>query len=60
MEDWDAIVMCYLPGTEAKAIVNVLTGETGFSGKLAMPWYDSIQQIENGGYLFPVGYGLTY
>jgi len=60
MEDWDAIVMCYLPGTEAKAIASVLTGEAGFSGKLAMPWYDSIQQIDNGGYLFPVGYGLTY
>jgi beta-glucosidase len=60
MEDWDAIVMCYLPGTEAKAIASVLTGEAGFSGKLAMPWYDSIQQIDNGGYFFPVGYGLTY
>lgn len=60
MADWDAIVMCYLPGTEAKAIAHVLTGEAGFSGKLAMPWYATAEQIGTAKNMFPVGFGLTY
>lgn len=62
MEDWDSIVMCYLPGTEGEGIASVLTGETPFTGKLSMPYYSSTEDIGRGeeGYLFPLGFGLTY
>lgn len=62
MEDWDSIVMCYLPGTEGEGIASVLTGETPFTGKLSMPYYSSTEDIGRGeeGHLFPLGFGLTY
>lgn len=56
----DAVVMCYLPGTEAKAIANVLSGKVNFSGKLPMPWYSSVDEIGTDRYMFPLGYGLSY
>jgi beta-glucosidase len=58
--DWDAVVMCYLPGSEAKAIANVLVGDAPFSGTLPMPWYASTDQIGTDESMFPLGYGLTY
>ena len=60
LPDWDAAVMCYLPGTEGDGIASVLTGETDFTGKLPSPWYESIEQIGTDKNLFPVGYGLSY
>jgi len=59
-DDWDAVVMCYLPGSEAGAIANVLTGKVPFTGTLPMPWYKSVDDIGTGNYKFDVGYGLTY
>jgi beta-glucosidase len=60
--DWDAVVMCYLPGSEGEGVASVLTGETKFSGKLPMPWYKDVNQIGTGtsDLLFAEGYGLTY
>jgi beta-glucosidase len=52
--------MCYLPGSEAKAIANVLVGDAPFSGTLPMPWYASTDQIGTDESMFPLGYGLTY
>jgi beta-glucosidase len=62
MDQWDSIVMCYLPGTEGDGIASVLCGETPFAGKLAMPYYKSVDDIgrEAADLLFDVGYGLTY
>lgn len=57
---WDAVVMCYLPGSEAKVIANVLSGKADFSGKLPMPWYSSVDEIGTDKCLFPLGYGLSY
>lgn len=57
---WDAVVMCYLPGTEAKAIANVLCGKVNFTGKLPMPWYSSVDEIGTEKCMFPLGYGLSY
>ena len=54
LENWDAVVMCYLPGTEGKGVANVLMGEAPFHGKLPMPWYESVDQIGSEEYLFPV------
>ncbi|SDN64741.1 glycoside hydrolase family 3 protein [Acetanaerobacterium elongatum] len=62
MADWDATVACYLPGTEGDGIASVLVGETPFTGKLAMPWYQSVGDIgsKDKKPMFELGYGLTY
>ena len=57
-DDWDAAVMCYLPGTEGQGVANVLMGKAAFQGKLPMPWYESTDQIGTEDCMFPVGYGL--
>ena len=61
IDDWDSVVMAYLPGTEGQGVANVLLGEAEFTGKLAMPWYKSVEDIEKEEpeLLFDVGYGLT-
>lgn len=60
--DWDAAVMSYLPGTEGGGMVSPLVGAAKFTGKLAMPWYKSEDDIgKDGAQLqFELGYGLTY
>lgn len=60
INDWDAVVMSYLPGTEGSGIVSVLTGETKFTGKLSMPWYKSTSDINsvNPDLQFDLGYGI--
>lgn len=58
--DWDAVVMCGLFGSEAKGVVRVLTGESNFTGRLAMPWYRSIEDVEAKKPWLEIGYGLTY
>ncbi len=58
--DWDAAVMCYLPGSEAQGIAHMLAGESDFKGKLPMPWYASVDQIKTEDCMFKLGYGLTY
>lgn len=62
IDDWDAVVMCYLPGSEGDGIASVLSGEVPFTGKLPMPYYKSVNDIgkENPQLLFDVGYGLGY
>jgi len=62
IDDWNAAVMCYLPGNEAGAAASVLCGKQDFSGKLPMPWYSSNKDIdsENPDFLFDSGYGLNY
>ena len=59
-DDWDAVVMCYLPGSEADGVANVLTGKVPFTGTLPMPWYKSVEDIGTRNYKFDVGYGLKY
>lgn len=62
INDWDSVVMCYLPGSEGDGIASVLSGEVEFSGKLPMPYYRSVDDIgkEDAKLLFDQGYGLTY
>jgi len=62
IDNWDAVVMCYLPGTEGDGIASVLTGETDFSGTLPMPWYSNVSEIgkADADLLFAKGYGLLY
>ncbi|ROR23887.1 beta-glucosidase [Mobilisporobacter senegalensis] len=62
MEDWDGIVMCYLPGSEGEGVASVLTGESSFTGKLPMPYYKNTTDIgkEDPDLLYAPGYGLSY
>ena len=59
-EDWNSVVMCYLPGSEGKGISDVLCGCADFEGKLPSPWYSSIDQIGTGKSFLERGYGLSY
>ncbi|MCQ2578601.1 MAG: glycoside hydrolase family 3 protein [Treponema sp.] len=58
IDNWDAAVMCYLPGSEGQGVANVLTGKSPFKGKLPSPWYESINQIGTDENMFPAGWGL--
>ncbi|MCQ2483484.1 MAG: glycoside hydrolase family 3 protein [Clostridia bacterium] len=58
--DWDSVVMCYLPGSEGKGISDVLCGCADFTGKLPSPWYGSVDQIGTDNCFLELGYGLTY
>lgn len=58
--DWDAVVMCYLPGSEGQGIANVLCGNAEFTGKLPSPWYSSTEQIGTDECWKEIGYGLEY
>jgi len=63
LDDWESIVMAYLPGSEGgTAIANVLVGKKNFTGKLAMPWYKDVKDIrkEDANLLYKIGYGLSY
>ncbi|HWB86682.1 MAG TPA: glycoside hydrolase family 3 N-terminal domain-containing protein [Bryobacteraceae bacterium] len=63
----DALVAAWLPGTEGEGITDVLFGDSNFTGKLSFTWPRSMAQVpsnvnhrQNYDPLFPFGYGLTY
>lgn len=74
INNWDAFVMAWLPGTEGLGISDVLFGDKPFTGKLPVTWPKDISQSDHSiimdkysdkvynenDYLFPFGYGLTY
>ncbi|MCR4306536.1 MAG: glycoside hydrolase family 3 C-terminal domain-containing protein, partial [Candidatus Yonathbacteria bacterium] len=45
MEQWDAIIAAWLPGTEGDGIAPVLFGEKSFGGKLPLPWPANRNQL---------------
>lgn len=59
IDQWDATVMCYLPGSEGQGVANVLCGRKPFTGKLPSPWYSSMDQLGTGESWLPAGFGLT-
>ncbi|WP_295094478.1 glycoside hydrolase family 3 protein [Ruminococcus sp.] len=59
-DQWDSVVMCYLPGSEGKGISDVLCGCADFTGKLPSPWYSSLDQIRTDKCWLERGYGLSY
>ncbi|KAG0471168.1 hypothetical protein HPP92_015714 [Vanilla planifolia] len=65
IEQIDAMVAAWLPGTEGQGITDVLFGDYGFSGKLSRTWFRSVDQLPmNVGDphydpLYPFGFGLT-
>jgi beta-glucosidase len=66
VENADAIVAAWLPGTEGAGVADVLFGDYKPTGKLSFTWPRSMDQIPinvgDAKYdpLFPFGFGLTY
>jgi beta-glucosidase len=63
LDQWDAFVAAWLPGTEGQGVADVLFGGYGFTGKLPYTWPRSMGQVPYdstalGEPLFPFGYGL--
>jgi beta-glucosidase len=66
LDDADAWVAAWLPGTEGDGIAEVLFGDHNFLGKLSHSWPESEDQVNLNKHdpdfspLFPYGHGLTY
>jgi beta-glucosidase len=66
IDDADAFVAAWLPGTEGAGIADVLLGEYAPTGKLSVTWPRSVEQepinVGDDKYnpLFPFGFGLSY
>lgn len=45
VEQCDAVVAAWLPGSEASTIADVLLGDVPFTGKLPCTWYASMDQL---------------
>jgi beta-glucosidase len=58
VDDWDAVVMGYLPGSEGDGVANVLTGKVPFTGRLPMPYYSDVSQIGTDECWLEQGFGL--
>lgn len=66
INDWDAFVAAWLPGSEGDAVAEVLYGKYPFTGKLSFTWPADVKQlpinVDDGSGkkpLFPYGFGLT-
>jgi beta-glucosidase len=64
IDDWDAFVAAWLPGSEGQGVADLIFGDYNFTGKLPVSWPRSIDQlpinINDKDYnpLFEYGYGL--
>lgn len=63
LDQWDALVAAWLPGTEGHGISDVLFGDYNPTGELSFSWPKSMDQIpitKTDDHLFDFGYGLSY
>ena len=66
LDNSNAFIAAWLPGTEGGGISDVIFGDHDFSGKLSMSWPKSMEQIpinygdSNYDPLFQFGFGLSY
>jgi beta-glucosidase len=63
VDEWDALVAAWLPGTEGQGVADVLFGIQPFTGKLPYTWPSQVEQLPFNfegeiSPLFPFGYGL--
>ncbi len=58
LDQADAVVAAWLPGTEGEGITDVLFGDFKPKGKLSFTWLRAAGDKTNP--VFPFGYGLTY
>lgn len=65
LQQADAVVAAWLPGTEGDGLADVLFGDHAPTGRLPFSWPATMQDVPRWaaylrGPLFPAGYGLTY
>jgi beta-glucosidase len=66
LDNADAFIAAWLPGTEGQGVAEVLFGDYNFKGKLSFSWPRNVDQLPlnygDASYdpLFSYGYGLTY
>jgi beta-glucosidase len=64
LDDSDAFVAAWLPGTEGQGVADVLFGDYHPTGKLSRVWPRNMEQVAAGAgakeTLFPDGFGLSY
>ena len=65
IDNWDALVAAWLPGSEGQGVADVLFGDQPFTGQTAFTWPLSVEQLPLDfetltpeDVLFPFGYGL--
>lgn len=47
LKNWTSCIMAYLPGSEGgQVIAEILVGNKKINGKLPMPWYQTVANIE--------------
>lgn len=65
VDDYDAVIMAFLPGTEGEGIADVLFGDYDFEGTLPMTWIRDFSKVDEkfalpeSEILFPYGFGLN-
>jgi beta-glucosidase len=66
LNDWNAFVMAWLPGSEGGGVADVLYGYQNFSGTLPFTWpasmgyFDAYGRDDPDNILFEYGHGMTY
>lgn len=66
MENVEALIAAWLPGSEGSGITDVIFGDYDFTGRLPVTWFRTVEQLpvhaENNlqDSLFPFDFGLTY
>ncbi len=65
LDQSDALLAAWLPGTEGQGVADVLFGDFRPTGRLAHTWPRNNEQVSVGGKwseppLFPIGFGLGY
>jgi beta-glucosidase len=68
-DDWNALIVAWLPGSEGTGVADVLFGAVPVTGKLPLPWPSSLTQLpisstgatrDGTPVLFPRNFGLSY
>lgn len=65
IDDWDAVVAVWLPGSEGAGVADVLFGTTPFTGTLPYTWPRTVEQLPANSRsgvddpLFPLGHGIV-
>jgi beta-glucosidase len=66
LDQCDAVVAAWLPGTEGQGLADVLCGDAPFTGRLSFTWPRSMLQVPHSALAvtgeapqWPVGFGLT-
>ena len=65
IDNSNAFLVAWLPGTEGGGVADILFGEKNLQGKLSFSWPKRMEDIpcnydNNCDPLFPLGFGLSY